>query len=109
MRRNEEKKRREKRKRERKAKGRIKQKQKGKRGEEGKKRDAVSFVLHFRERVSSFSLESWEIRPLDSFQTRREVVLHGEDNAWTPVFGSFFNFQEVGYFPTRFIFSLKAL
>ena len=92
-----------------KQKGRIKQKQKGKRGEEGKKRDAVSFVLHFGERVSFFSLESWEIRPLDSFKTRREVVLHGEDNAWTPIFGSFFNFQEVGYFPTRFIVSLKAL
>ena len=38
-----------------------------------------------------------------------EVVLQGEDNAWTPVFGSFFILQEVGYFPTRFIFSLKAL
>ena len=73
------------------------------------KGDAVGLVLHFRERTSSFSLESWEIRPLDFFKTRKEVVLHGEDNAWTPVFGSFFNFQEVGYFPTRFIFSLKAL
>ena len=59
--------------------------------------------------MSSFSLESWEIRPLDFFKTRREVVLHGDDNAWTPVSRSFFKLQEVGYFPTRFIFSLKAL
>ena len=109
MRRNEEKKRREKRKRERKAKGRIKQKKRQTWRGRKEKGDAVGLVLHFRERVSSFSLESWEIRPLDSFKTRREVVLHGEDNAWTPVFGSFFNFQEVGYFPTRFIVSLKAL
>ena len=74
-----------------------------------KKRDAGGFVLHFRERVSSLSLESWEIRLLDFFKTRKEVVLYGEDNAWTPVFGSFFKLQEVGYFPTRFTFSLKAL
>ena len=46
-----------------------------------KKRDAVGFVLHFRERTSSFSPGSWKIRPLDYFETRREVVLHGEDNA----------------------------
>ena len=32
-----------------------------------------------------------------------------EDNAWTPVLGSFFKLQEVGYFPTWFTFSLKAL
>ena len=35
----------------------------------------------FLERESSFSLESWEIRPSDFFETRREVVLLGEDNA----------------------------
>ena len=59
--------------------------------------------------MSDFSLEYRVIRPSDSFETRREVVLHGDDNAWTPVFGSFFKLQEVGYFPTQFIFSLKAL
>ena len=62
-----------------------------------------------RERTSDFSLDLWAIQLSDSFETRREVVLHGEDNAWTPVFGSFFKLQKVGYFPTRFIFSLKAL
>ena len=77
--------------------------------ERKEKGDAVGFVLHFRERTSSFSLGLWEIRPSDFFKTRREVVLYREDNAWTPFFGSFFNFQKVGYFPTRFIFSLKAL
>ena len=42
----------------------------------------MRFCSHsFRESVSSFSLESWEIRPLDSFETRRRVVLLGEDNA----------------------------
>ena len=34
-----------------------------------------------RERTSDFSLGSWEIRPSDSFATRRRVVLLGEDNA----------------------------
>ena len=48
-------------------------------------------------------------RITDSFETKREVVLHGEDNAWTPIFRSFFKLQEVGYFPTWFTFSLKAL
>ena len=61
-----------------------------------KKLDAEGFVLHFRERTSSFSLESWEIRPSDSFATRRRVVLLGEDNAWTTVLGIFFKLLEVG-------------
>ena len=34
----------------------------------------------FRERESSFFLGSWEIRPSDSFATRKRVVLLGEDN-----------------------------
>ena len=38
-------------------------------------------ILHFRERMSSFSLEYRAIRPLDSFATRRRVVLLGKDNA----------------------------
>ena len=39
------------------------------------------FFFFFRERESSFSLESWEIRQSDFFETRREVVLLGENNA----------------------------
>ena len=50
----------------------------------------------FRERESSLSLGSWEIRPSDSFATRRRVVLLGEDNTWTMVLGSFFKLLEVG-------------
>ena len=38
-------------------------------------------VLHFKERRCSFSLGLWEIRPSDSFATRRRVVLLRGDNA----------------------------
>ena len=78
------------------------------RGRKGKEMQKVCSPI-FSERESSFSLELYAIRPSDSFETRREVVLHGEDNVWTPVLGSFFKLQEVGYFPTWFTFSLKAL
>ena len=54
------------------------------------------FCFYFRERESSFSLESWEIRPSDFFEIRREVVLLEEDNAWTPVLRSFDKLHEVG-------------
>ena len=37
------------------------------------------------------------------------MVIRDEDYAWTPVLGVFDNFHEVGYFPTWFAFSLKAL
>ena len=62
-------------------KGKNKTKLRGKRGEE-EREDARGFFSSFsRERVSSFSLGSWEIQPSDSFTTRRRVVLLGEDNA----------------------------
>ena len=48
----------------------------------------------FRERSSTFSLESPAIRPSDSFATRMRVVLHEEDNAWTLVLGSFDKIRE---------------
>ena len=48
------------------------------------------------ERVSHFSLGFWAIRPSDSFEPRRKAVLHGEDNAWTPVLRSFDKLCEVG-------------
>ena len=44
-----------------------------------------------RERVSDFSLEIHAIGPLDFDGARREAVLRGEDNAWTPDFGVFDN------------------
>ena len=46
----------------------------------GNEMQKVLFFI-FSERESSFSLQSWEIRPSDFFETRREVVLLGEDNA----------------------------
>ena len=69
---------------------------KRKRGGDGKQNIQWPFSFGFRERTSSFSLGSWEIRPSDSFATRRRVVLLGEDNAWTTVLGSFFKLLEVG-------------
>ena len=43
-----------------------------------------------------FSLRSRAIGPSDLFGARRKVVLHGEDNAWTPVSWSFDKLHEVG-------------
>ena len=37
-----------------------------------------------RERVSDFSLDFRQIRPSAVDGARREAVLRGEDNAWTP-------------------------
>ena len=48
-------------------------------------------ILDSRERVSDFSLDFREIRPLAGFGARREAVLRGEDNAWTPDLGVFDN------------------
>ena len=41
------------------------------------------------ERVSHFFVGFWDIRPSDSFEPRRKVVLREEDNTWTPVLRSF--------------------
>ena len=38
----------------------------------------------FRERMSSFSLELWEIEPLAVFGSRRKDVLRGAGYAWAP-------------------------
>ena len=46
-------------------------------------------------RRSSFSLRSRAIGPLDFDGERMEVVLRGEDNAWTPVLGVFDKLREV--------------
>ena len=50
----------------------------------------------FRERRSKFSLRSRAIGPSNFFGARMKVVLPGEDNAWTPVLGSFDKLHEVG-------------
>ena len=46
--------------------------------------------------MCNFSLRSWAIGPLDFDGARREAVLRGEDNAWTPVLGVFDKLREVG-------------
>ena len=50
-------------------------------------------------RRSSFSLRSRAIGTSDFDGARREAVLRGEDNAWTPVLGVFDKPREVGVSP----------
>ena len=58
--------------------------------------DAVADFDFFRERRTSFSLDSRLIRPSDSFGARRKVVLPNEGNAWVPDLRSFDKLHEVG-------------
>ena len=53
----------------------------------------------FKERRTSFPLESWEIRPSAVVGTRREAALRGESFAWVPDLGSFLKLREVGVSP----------
>ena len=46
-----------------------------------------------------FSLESWEIRSLEFFGTRRKAALRGEGFAWVPDLRSFDKLLEVGVSP----------
>ena len=57
------------------------------------------FGSHFRERVSSFSLSFYAIRPLAAFGTRRKVALRGKGFAWVPDLGSFIKLLEEGVSP----------
>ena len=50
----------------------------------------------FRERVSDFSLRSWEIGLSEFFGLRRKAVLRDEGNAWALVSWSFDKIREVG-------------
>ena len=61
-----------------------------------KKKEPVSESIVFRERVSSFSLNFWQIRLSKFVGTRRKVVLRGAGNTWAPVSWSFDKFREVG-------------
>ena len=54
----------------------------------------------FRVRRCVLSLKSRAIRPSESFEARRKVVLRGEAYAWAPVLGSFDKLREVGFYPT---------
>ena len=66
------------------------------------------FFLCFSERVSSFSLDLWAIRPSEFFGARRKVVLRRETYAWAPVLGSFDKLCEVGFYPTWFYTLFKC-
>ena len=64
--------------------------------EKQEKKEPVAEFIVFRERVSSFSLNLWQIRPSKFVGTRRKVVLRGAGYTWTPVLGVFNKLQEVG-------------
>ena len=55
-----------------------------------------------RENFSAFGLSKFD-------SSRTKVSARSALYVWTPKSWSFDNFHEVGYFPTWFIFSLKAL
>ena len=64
--------------------------------------------MSLRERKSGFSLRSRAIGPLDFDEAKREAVLCGEDNAWTPVLGVFDKLCEVWVHPTCFTLAFKC-
>ena len=67
-------------------------------------------MVGFSERMSTFSLESWEIRPLTVVGTRREAALRKEGFTWIPDLRSFDKLCEVGVFPyLGFILRLSTL
>ena len=60
--------------------------------------------------MSSFSLESWEIRPSVVFGTRRKAALREEGFAWAPDLRSLDKLREVGVSPyLGFIIYLSTL
>ena len=59
----------------------------------------VAKMVGFSERMSTISLESWEIRPLAVVGTRREAALRGEGFMWVPDLRSFDKLREVGVSP----------
>ena len=61
--------------------------------------DSSHFSLVFSERTSTFSLESWKIRPSAVFGTRRRAALRREGFTWVPDIGSFLKLREVGVSP----------
>ena len=83
-----------------------------KRGDEekGERSDSGLDILVFRERVSSFSLSFYAIRPSEFVGTRGKVVLLSEGFAWVADLGSFLKLQEVGVSPyLGFILCLSTM
>ena len=54
------------------------------------------WILRFRDRMTSFSLDSRLIRQSESFGPRKKAALCGEAYEWTPVLGVFDKLHEVG-------------
>ena len=60
--------------------------------------------------MSTFSLESWEIRPSAVIRVRRKATLRGETYEWAPDLRSFDKLREVGVSPyLGFILCLSTL
>ena len=67
-------------------------------------------MVGLSERMSIFSLESWEIRPLAVVGARRKAALRRETYALAPDLRSFDKFREVGDSPyLGFTLCLRAL
>ena len=90
-------------------------KQKGKKRREGEKENkekGKQFVGRKKGKLERRKKEreyfpAFELSKFDSL--RYKVGARSVLYVWTPKSWSFDNFHEVGYFPTLFIFSLKAL
>ena len=54
------------------------------------------WILRFRERMTSFSIDSRLIRSSEFFGTRRKVALRIEAYAWAPILGFFDKLHDVG-------------
>ena len=63
-----------------------------------KKIDPVAENGGFREKVSDFSLDLRQIRPLAVFGTRKRTALRGAGFAWVLDLGSFLKIRVVGVF-----------
>ena len=64
----------------------------------------------FREKVSDFSLDLRQIRPLAVFGTRMRTALRREGFAWVPDLGSLLKLLEVGVSPyLGFILRLSTM
>ena len=59
----------------------------------------VAKMVGFSERMSTITLESWEIRTSTVIGTRREAALCGEGFTWVPDLRSFDKLREVGVSP----------
>ena len=67
-------------------------------------------MVGFSEKMSTFSLGLYEIRPSKVFGVRRKAALRGEAYTWAPVLGSFVKLRDVRISPyLGFILYLSTL